>query len=91
MIAEARGIASIPEELRSAEAAPLLCADITTYNALRNAGLRGGDLPLFIRLENVIPRVQHVPKRFTRSPYDRRVMPGKPSNPESKVMICSTP
>jgi alcohol dehydrogenase, propanol-preferring len=44
MIAEARGIASIPDELRSAEAAPLLCAGITTYNAFRNAGLRGGDL-----------------------------------------------
>lgn len=44
MIAEARGIASIPDELSSAEAAPLLCAGITTYNALRKAGLRGGDL-----------------------------------------------
>ncbi|HYM05658.1 MAG TPA: alcohol dehydrogenase catalytic domain-containing protein [Terriglobales bacterium] len=44
MIAEARGVASIPDELSSAEAAPLLCAGITTYNALRNAGLRGGDL-----------------------------------------------
>jgi alcohol dehydrogenase, propanol-preferring len=44
MIAEARGIASIPDELSSAEAAPLLCAGITTYNALRNAGLRGRDL-----------------------------------------------
>jgi alcohol dehydrogenase, propanol-preferring len=44
MVAEARGIASIPDELTSAEAAPLLCAGITTYNALRNAGLRGGDL-----------------------------------------------
>jgi len=44
MIAEARGIASIPDELTSVEAAPLLCAGITTYNALRNAGLRGGDL-----------------------------------------------
>ena len=44
MIAEARGIASIPDELGSAEGAPLLCAGITTYNALRNAGLRGGDL-----------------------------------------------
>src|SRR6267154_391639 len=44
MIAESRGIASIPDELTSAEAAPLLCAGITTYNALRNAGLRGGDL-----------------------------------------------
>src|ERR1700681_1756905 len=44
MIAEAHGIASIPDELKSAEAAPLLCAGITTYNALRNAGMRGGDL-----------------------------------------------
>jgi len=44
MVAEARGISSVPDELTSAEAAPLLCAGITTYNALRNAGLRGGDL-----------------------------------------------
>src|SRR6201991_3616026 len=44
MIAEARGLASIPDELSSAEAAPLLCAGVTTYNALRNAGLRAGDL-----------------------------------------------
>jgi propanol-preferring alcohol dehydrogenase len=44
MIAEARAIVSIPDGLGSAEAAPLLCAGITTYNALRNAGLRGGDL-----------------------------------------------
>jgi D-arabinose 1-dehydrogenase-like Zn-dependent alcohol dehydrogenase len=44
MIAEARGIASIPDELSSAEAAPLMCAGITTYNALRSAGLHGGDL-----------------------------------------------
>jgi D-arabinose 1-dehydrogenase-like Zn-dependent alcohol dehydrogenase len=44
MIAESRGIASIPDELSSAEAAPLICAGVTTYNALRNAGLRAGDL-----------------------------------------------
>jgi len=44
MIAEARALASVPDELTSVEAAPLLCAGITTYNALRNAGLRGGDL-----------------------------------------------
>src|SRR5712671_2503896 len=44
MVAEAHGIAAIPDELTSVEAAPLLCAGITTYNALRNAGLRGGDL-----------------------------------------------
>src|ERR1700683_596138 len=44
MIAEARGISSIPDDLASAEAAPPLCAGNTTYNALHNAGLRGGDL-----------------------------------------------
>ena len=44
MIAEARGISAIPDDLGSAEAAPLLCAGITTFNALRNAHLRGGDL-----------------------------------------------
>src|ERR1700693_1553879 len=44
MIAAARGIASIPDELSSAEAAPLLCAGITTYSVLRNAGLSGGNL-----------------------------------------------
>ena len=44
MVAEARGLVSIPRALQSTEAAPLICAGITTYNALRNAGLRGGDL-----------------------------------------------
>src|SRR5262249_12767183 len=34
----------IPDELTSAGAAPLLCAGVTTFNALRNAGLRAGDL-----------------------------------------------
>src|SRR5271156_3654096 len=42
MIAEARALALIPEELKSVEAAPLVCAGITTFNALRNAG-RAGD------------------------------------------------
>jgi D-arabinose 1-dehydrogenase-like Zn-dependent alcohol dehydrogenase len=44
MIAEAGALASIPDELNSTEAAPLLCAGVTTYNALRNAPLRAGDL-----------------------------------------------
>jgi len=44
MIAEARALTLIPDELSSTEAAPLLCAGITTFNALRNAGLRAGDL-----------------------------------------------
>src|SRR6202165_1930819 len=42
MIAEARALALIPDELKSGDAAPLVCAGITTFNALRNAG-RAGD------------------------------------------------
>lgn len=44
VIVEARALASIPDELTSEESAPLLCAGVTTYNALRNANLRPGDL-----------------------------------------------
>jgi len=43
-IVEARALSLIPDALKSVDAAPLLCAGITTFNALRNAGLRSGDL-----------------------------------------------
>ncbi len=44
MIAPFEALASVPEELSSESAAPLLCAGITTYNALRHSGARPGDL-----------------------------------------------
>jgi alcohol dehydrogenase, propanol-preferring len=44
MIASEHGLAAIPDELASAEAAPLLCAGVTTYNALRNSPALPGDL-----------------------------------------------
>jgi alcohol dehydrogenase/propanol-preferring alcohol dehydrogenase len=44
MIAPAGALARIPDELSAAEAGPLLCAEITTFNALRNSGARPGDL-----------------------------------------------
>jgi len=44
MVAPAEAVALIPEELPAAEAAPLLCAGITVFNALRNSGARAGDL-----------------------------------------------
>jgi propanol-preferring alcohol dehydrogenase len=44
MIAKANALASIPDELSSADAAPLLCAGLTTFNALRHAQARPGDL-----------------------------------------------
>jgi len=44
LVAPAVAVASVPDELSFAEAAPLLCAGVTTFNALRNVGARSGDL-----------------------------------------------
>lgn len=44
MTAPQNALAGIPEELDSSEAAPLLCAGITTFNALRNSDLEPGDV-----------------------------------------------
>src|SRR5215469_11141902 len=43
VIVPTEAVASIPAELSATEAAPLMCAGITTYNALRNSGAREGD------------------------------------------------
>jgi D-arabinose 1-dehydrogenase-like Zn-dependent alcohol dehydrogenase len=44
MVAPAHAIAAIPDELGDAEAAPLLCAGVTTFNALRHSGAMPGDV-----------------------------------------------
>jgi D-arabinose 1-dehydrogenase-like Zn-dependent alcohol dehydrogenase len=44
MLAPAEVLASIPDELPADEAAPILCAGITTFNSLRNSGAKAGDL-----------------------------------------------
>lgn len=44
MLAPAVAVVEIPESLRDVDAAPLLCAGITTYNALRHSGAMPGDL-----------------------------------------------
>jgi D-arabinose 1-dehydrogenase-like Zn-dependent alcohol dehydrogenase len=44
VVVPAGALASIPDDLSAEEAAPLLCAGITTFNALRESGARAGDL-----------------------------------------------
>lgn len=44
MIARHEALALLPAELDFADAGPLMCAGITTFNALRNSGARPGDL-----------------------------------------------
>jgi D-arabinose 1-dehydrogenase-like Zn-dependent alcohol dehydrogenase len=44
MIAPFEALALVPDELKAADAAPLLCAGVTTFNSLRHSGARAGDL-----------------------------------------------
>jgi len=44
MTAKASGLVSIPDSLSSVDAAPLLCAGLTTFSALRNAPAKAGEL-----------------------------------------------
>src|ERR1044071_4106906 len=44
MVAPVEALTAIPESLNDTEAAPLLCAGITTFNALRHSGALPGDL-----------------------------------------------
>jgi D-arabinose 1-dehydrogenase-like Zn-dependent alcohol dehydrogenase len=44
MLSPVEAVAAVPDELPAEEAAPLMCAGITTFNSLRNAGARPGDL-----------------------------------------------
>jgi D-arabinose 1-dehydrogenase-like Zn-dependent alcohol dehydrogenase len=42
VVVRASAMASMPDDLAAEDAAPLLCAGITTYNALRQSGVSGG-------------------------------------------------
>lgn len=44
MVTPAAGLARLPAELTAADAAPLLCAGVTTFNSLRNSPARAGDV-----------------------------------------------
>jgi len=50
MIAPASAVALLPAELPAVEAAPLMCAGITTFNALRNSSARPGDVVAILGL-----------------------------------------
>src|SRR5438034_9133292 len=44
MVAPAEAVARVPEGLSAVDGAPLMCAGVTTFNALRNSGARSGDV-----------------------------------------------
>jgi D-arabinose 1-dehydrogenase-like Zn-dependent alcohol dehydrogenase len=44
MVAPTEALALVPDDLSSVASAPLMCAGVTTFNALRNSGATGGDV-----------------------------------------------
>jgi D-arabinose 1-dehydrogenase-like Zn-dependent alcohol dehydrogenase len=44
MVAPAEAVAAVPENVSAIDGAPLMCAGVTTFNALRNSGATGGDV-----------------------------------------------
>ncbi len=50
VVVNARALALMPDDLADVDAAPLMCAGITTYNALRESSARGGDLVAILGL-----------------------------------------
>ncbi|MDB5341933.1 MAG: Alcohol dehydrogenase GroES domain protein [Schlesneria sp.] len=50
VIAPISAVARVPDELSPVDAAPLMCAGITTFNALRHSGAVGGDLVAILGL-----------------------------------------
>ncbi len=50
MVAPASAVALMPADLPPVEAAPLMCAGLTTFNALRNSGARPGDVVAILGL-----------------------------------------
>jgi D-arabinose 1-dehydrogenase-like Zn-dependent alcohol dehydrogenase len=50
MIAHPTAVARVPKELSGIDAAPLMCAGLTTFNALRNSGARPGEVVAIVGL-----------------------------------------
>jgi D-arabinose 1-dehydrogenase-like Zn-dependent alcohol dehydrogenase len=44
MVASSKALALIPDQLSATEAAPLMCAGVTTFNTLRNSSAHAGDI-----------------------------------------------
>ncbi|HEX5544858.1 MAG TPA: alcohol dehydrogenase [Nitrospira sp.] len=44
MIARSEALAAVPDSISPAEAAPILCAGVTTFNSLRHSGASAGDI-----------------------------------------------
>jgi len=79
MIAPAEAVAAIPDDLAPADAGPLMCAGITTFNSLRNSPARAGDL---VAVQG-IGGLGHLGVQFARQMGFRTVAIGRGADKES--------
>ena len=79
MIAPAEAVAAIPDGLAVDQAAPLLCAGITTYNALRHAGAMPGDLVAVLGIGGL----GHLGIQYARQMGFRTIAIGRGADKES--------
>jgi D-arabinose 1-dehydrogenase-like Zn-dependent alcohol dehydrogenase len=63
MAAPQEALVRVPSDLSNVDTAPLLCAGITTFNALRNSGARAGDVVAILGVGDL----GHVGVQFTRN------------------------
>jgi len=81
VVVPAEAVAALPDDLPADEAAPLLCAGITVYNSLRNAGARAGDL---VAVQG-IGGLGHLGIQFARQMGFRTVAIGRGGDKEALV------
>ena len=79
MISPAEAVAAMPDDLPADEAAPLLCAGITVFNALRNSGAHAGDL---VAIQG-IGGLGHLGIQYARQMGFRTVAVGRGSDKET--------
>jgi D-arabinose 1-dehydrogenase-like Zn-dependent alcohol dehydrogenase len=82
MIARCEALASIPEALTAEEAAPIMCAGITTFNSLRHSGARAGDLVAVLGLGGL----GHLGVQFASKMGFRTVAIGRGKDKEALAM-----
>jgi D-arabinose 1-dehydrogenase-like Zn-dependent alcohol dehydrogenase len=91
MVAPAEALAAIPDEFGASAAAPLLCAGVTTFNALRHSGAMPGDVVAILGIGGLGHLVGAVRKQ-ARLPHrrDRTRRRTKRRSPVSSVRTTSS-
>ncbi len=85
LIARSEAVARVPEELTPVEAAPLMCAGLTTYNSLRNSGAKPGEVVAILGLGGLgASWVCSTPRRWVTGRWRSHAGRIRPSWPQTR-------